>query len=378
MQIPPDSLWHRYRWQNRLHALRAQGLESLFSGIAWAAFLALALFVLDPHWTKVFGYQAAWAHPATGLAVFFLVILAAVHRLVRGLRACWQKMRSDWLSALPIAPPLRLQHARRQVHRKWLGWAGLGALLLAWAAIRAPVARSSVFLALCASLASLLLIAPWVLQRTRLETNPEEVALPRVPRSSGAPVPVAVSMQGLKILGCVLQKGTVQVPRIAWVLGIGLLSLPMGSGAWVVLGVVLEFWVLALAMDSVTRWRLHWVANRRWLAVQPLTPARMFASYRRFWFWRVLMLGALSAGAGQMLGIPFAFLLGGILVLWMGMAHAVCVGYATGRNPGAYLRWLILHYALFLGCLQAMPPLLPMLWLVLVLWLWRRGNRGLL
>lgn len=371
MQYDPDTLAQRYARRNRVALWRGRLPELIFLLAVSLLALAALLYGAGPYWPALLGEGARWNTPRNGILAAVLCCAA----MWMALRQRWQRHRAqqqtDWLAALPIAPDTRHRHAVRHAHLHLLIHAAAGVLALLWIAWRAPGTIAPFWLGLLVALLVAALCAPLAVPRTA-GASTISVSAASAERRARTRIPAKAS--GLKLLGHALEPLAARLPRSAWAVGLGCLMVPVGSGLWTIVGLVGGFSALGLARDLVSDWRSRFLADQAWLAALPLSAPRLFAAYLPTLASRAAMLGLLLAAALHALSVPRAYAGLGAFVLITAIGHGILTGYATRRRPRAFALWMALHYVGLFGCLQVLPPALPIVLAALLLWLWRRGS----
>lgn len=288
-----------------------------------------------------------------------------------------QRWRSGWLGALPqtaaCLPAALLRGGARDGLR---GLAVSVAAVTLWRILDPSLALPAgplVAIALLA-LACPLLAAFHAGRRAGAMVTPAGMAaqqdVPRAgPRRLARRLPVAAAFQLLGALQGWRGRG------LWWRVAPALLLLPAGMGAATLLPVlllillaiaVLALWLRSMAcvLDASTLLRaLPQGPGRRpcaWLAL----PAAALGTY-------ALGVAVVLASGGQ----PVAA--GGVLVAVAAAAalHAGCA-FASARDGRPLSARLAVHAALPAATWQALPPLLPLVVLLQLAWLWRRARRA--
>lgn len=370
MKIPdtPDLLWQRLQLRNRVADWRGRSAEWLFLAMVSALALVLTLAAADPHWERLVGAVAPWNSARTAVAAGLGLMALLLLQLRREVRARLAQQRSDWLAALPIDPARRLDYAVLVAQLRLAAKSVLGILLIAWTSSRIGSTPSPVLIAAAAALIGSVLLG-------RLAAPAAGAQSDRVQRGAPAVVSrIPADAAGLALLGLALEPTVTRLPRSSWALALGFLLIPAGGSLWALLGVVIGFTALGMSTDLVAHWRSRFLADQAWLAAVPLRPQSLLMAYVRPLSARSLLLALGMAAALHALGAPPAFVGAAAVLVSLLITHAVLTGYATRRRPRLYSLWLAAHGAALFGCIQVLPPLLPLLWLALLVWLWRRGH----
>jgi hypothetical protein len=368
MCLDPDNLAARLSFANRVALWRARGAEGPFLLMVAATVLVLGLLTLEGPWQALVTAPALWNRPPVAALAGALVAFGlwwsgrtALQRILGG-------RQRDWLAALPIAAACREAQARRVAWQGMLWRALVLALAIGWLGWRsgdlAPLG-----LGLLAGCAGAMVLGRWpgFARVTPSTQDPVSVAL--VDLRDGR----AGASAGLTLLGVAIAPVAVRVPRLAWPLGIGLLLMPVGARPLAVLGFLVLLAAVVLSSDLIAALRRRLAGDRGWLAALPLAPRPLLGGYAPT-LWRAGLVRVLLAAIGaHLVGAPIPWVGVAVLLLALLLLHGALLAFAARSVPGRFPLWSGVHLISLLGTLQVLPPIVPLLWLVLIGWSWRRA-----
>jgi hypothetical protein len=346
----------RMLWRNRLSEWRRRPGEAGFQALAWACLLALlaAAAVSQAEQARQWLPWLRAEHPWGALLAMVVLVVLDQRQARRRQRLTWSQ---DWLQAQPVAPVIRRQHRFRLIGVRLLAVYAPAMPLLAWAG--ASAGETAMLLIACAAAAGMGhqlgdREGPWIRARPRRATLSESTQRGSVRRWQWIEAGAALAPRNLAPLLLVI----LLVPRgpIAMaLLALSLLAMAAAASGWLrAVGVIVQ--------------------AERWLRSEPV-PARSWLRQS----YRMPLLALLAGSAGwvvlallndaQMLALLVG---GGMLVV--GSLHLLVV--ASGRaQPRRLALRMALHLCLLLACAQALPPLLPLVWLGQLWFLLRKSER---
>lgn len=344
----------RLRWSNRVARWRADPAQSGFHALALGLMALLALGLLMAQRESLLAlWQLATTRPALPLGL--LGVFAAIDQRAaqRRLLAGW---RSDWLAAQPLQAEARRAYRWRRGLRR-AGVQVLALALLLGALSAAPEALAAVLLAHAggALLGGLSADRNWPRPRRAVRHGlfaPRgRGRLWRWQRQAAGLALLPRHLAPLFALWLLVPRGPLLMAGVAlFLLGLGLLA----SAFRRMLGVLAdaEAWLAA-----------EGIAARRWVPRALLLPSLLLATGGVL---SALLLFGLDAQ-------PAFYALLAAVVMVAGLA--LLAAAAERRHPRRLALVLPLHLALLLGCAQALPPLLPLCWLLQCGVLLRRSLR---
>ncbi|MCK7595042.1 hypothetical protein [Pseudomarimonas salicorniae] len=348
---PFHPLWHELRliWHNRLKALRAERMQSVLHGAATVAGVGLLLAVLAAQQDMLHSLLVvllAW--PKSSLGALWLACLGDQ---VRHLSTRRQRWRCHWLAAAPVAEAQRRGYQRVQLVLRAAVHALLLALSLTWLAAPLPALFAALVTAALAALVAAALEPRLqrgpLLAGLRTRRHRGSVLAPRGTGSAwawqrqaaaGAITPAAVAP--LFLVWLLLPRGTAQMIAVAALM--------------LLAAVTHSAWRRMLAQFGLAeRWlAAEGVAPRRWLPPLMAPPLALLVAVST-------TVGCAFAWAGAPLA-AWALLAGGAMIAVL----QLLVQAAERRRPRRAALALLLHIAVLATCLQAVPPLLPVLWAI--------------
>jgi len=346
----------RAEWRQRLDESRRHPGQTLFYALAALAFAALLAPVAASAWPRLLQLVRVLRDDEAIQTLLVLVVAVALgaRNATRSRRQAWA---NDWLAAQPVAGALRRRRALRAHVFDCLGVTAPGALLLAasGSGIYAIAILVGVGVFAHAIGAASLGRNPAIALKVGPRETPFRVG--RTPAlsawqwaeagSSLAPARVAPLLLVLLL-----------VPRGPWTL---LFPALFGMSA---IGLFNAFARATRVIVLAEAWLLpQGVAARAWLRGVLQVPLLLASG--------LALLPALAAAA--MVG-PMAALGVGIVVV-AALALHLAVTIERRRLPGQIPVHGAVHLLLLVAVAQALPPLLPLLWIAQMAWLLRRGWR---
>lgn len=352
----PVRAQRRLLWRNRAARWCGAPAETGFHLLAALLFLALLTGWILPHLASAESRQtlqrlidaAPWA------CLLGIGVLAAL-QLRRQLAIQRDEAVTGWLMAQPVAERWRRRERWRSALIVLSGFVLPAALLLRW--IERP-GTDVLWLVLAVSLGIGLALA--AVRRQAARPGAQAVAPTRSaaidPRTAGVGRlwrwQARAAMRGL---------APRSLRHAAWLL----LLVPAGGGPVLVASVVCA----ALLVTGLTQaWRCSLATlfeAQQWLEAQP-GRARFWWAGLRVPAALALVAALLSALALRAAGADQVWVWAGIAVLATGLLQA-CTVLAHRRSKARAHLGFMLQMTLLLGVLQAIPPLLPLLWLGLVM-----------
>ena len=352
-RIQPYFEERRQTWRNRVADWRERSDETLFLAAASTALLLIAIFLISIAWQKAADVVTALRAAAPLRFLLIATVLMSVHQAwtIRRQRALWQR---HWLAQQPIAESLRIRLLCHRLLMRMLAGIGLGAL----GAHLASLAPADI-----AAWATACVIAALIGWRLGFV---DHAGTPNQRRE----LVFNVSGQGTLMRWQWIEVAAVLSPyrlkRSLWLI----LLVPTGHwSAFVIMiflllsGVLVMAWSRSLAMIP---------AAHRWLNIQPITPAQLLLGCTRlpalvFAAMAALSMVVLTAGAMQH-AIPIVIAaLAAISIL-----HFCCVA-AERQRPRRIGLLFALHTIVLIAVLQTMPILLPIVWVLMITRLLRKG-----
>jgi hypothetical protein len=349
------------RWQNRMARWRANPAETTFHAAALLALAAVVLWPLPTLATKL--APTEYLHAALAqwpLAVACAVFVAMLLRQGRILANEHTLTTTHWLATQPLATRF-LQ--RRQHHRQWRE-------------VGLQIAAIAVSLALAqADLRMLVVAVPLAVIAAFLA--------PRLPR-----VGIARAATNLRLRSAVVDPGRGRLWRWQKIeTGIAFRGRSLAGGALILLLVPMGSHPLAIALTLgcglavawlLTAWRRSVAvvpAAQAWLGPLPLSAVALLRGTLTVPMLVLVAAAALLVSGFAAFGAARFGGLAALAVVALATLHFGCVAAhrSTPRRAGVAFA---LQVALLIGVLQALPLLVPLLWLAQLGWLGRAAVRA--
>ena len=397
MLFDPFRAQARHARRNRCSRLRREPAQTAVHG---AALLALALLLAVPAWQT----RASWGGAVAGLLQQWpaMVWLVAVAAMTGSCFATWRALRAtarcDWLAALPVAPSMRRRCVRDALLRQAVGFAvlGSGVLFAAQAQAKALVLLGLAIVAALMLAACATALSNWR-DASRGGASSSIAAARGITRTQAVRTGLAVApdaSHGERGDGrretwssVVADQGTGRLWRwqrvacgvalhgrtLAWG-GLAWLAVPMGSG----LGTAFVAGVAGISLALLAgAWRRSLAVlpqAQRWLAAQPLTPARLLRATWAVPAFVLTLAVAAIVGVLLILGAPGLALFAALAMSAFGMLQFAATA-AQRRDPARIALAFAVHAVLLVGVLQAFPIAAAPLWVMQMILLLRRALR---
>jgi hypothetical protein len=351
----PYAAQARAQWRNRVAGWRAAPGETAFHAGALLLALGLAGWLLLASWPSLrAALHALLANPALASLLWLVAVALDQHTLRRAQRQRWA---SDWLSAQPISPVQRRRRRWNEAFSRLLTL-GLPALFVLLLVDRSEALLPAALLALLGTATG-----HW------LADHPPRLAAVRQRRYSM----LQASGRGSLWRWQWIVAGRALTPRALAACLPVMLLIPRGPA--LLLGVAI---VMLMVLATASAW-LRMVAliveAQRWLEVQPLRGRDWLPA--ALWLPLALLGAALATAAAAMVlgGASSTLLLALPLLGALALLHLGAV-LAERHRPRRIVMLSAAQQLLLLAGLQAAPPLLPLLFLLQLGWLLRRGWRA--
>jgi len=364
----PDLLIGFYLRNNRWAKWRALAAETTFLALALLAFAVFGLWVIDPVWARILDAKASWGQTIPAMLIGASAGIALLIRAALARQSLAEQQSQDWLAAMPIAATLRRAARGRRVWVETLLAAVFVLVLLAWAASRVENPSSALLLACSIGTICGLALVSVLAERRQVQALGQTM-----PRTRAVAVNIAQGTQGLRLLGAALEPATARLPRSAPWVAFSFLLFPPSTPIIAVLGLVLMFTALALALDLVGHWHTRYIADQYWLAAQPLAAQQLFGAYLPYLFRRNSVFILSFGCCVYALGAPPYFAAASSVLLAVVVGDALLCGFATRRQPERFSLLLIVHLVINLAIFQVFPPALPLVWMACAISAWRKG-----
>lgn len=346
--IHPDRLTTRLVWRNRVDGWASHRPTALLQGgalVAIAALMLLAVWPLRPGTAALLTHLQTTAPVLTASAVAALALAHHLHRL-----SVWREaQQAGWLANQPVPDRLHAQ-ARRDLVLRGLAGHGL-ATLLAWPWL-GLVPDDAPGLALLLAAAA----APALPLDTRLAARASRHMPTRVRSAAGT----STGPGRLWRWQWLAARGALRGRALA-VTGWLLLLLPAGASAP---SIAVAFAVGALLVILLQAWQRSVAVLpeiQRRFAAQPLSGRWLLRHGSALPLAVLAAVLLLMAGLGTALGRPTQGLLAGLALTATGLLQGLVV-LALRDHPARATLAFAVQLALLLGVLQALPPLVPILW----------------
>ena len=353
--VDPYAAQARARWRNRVDGWRAAPGETAFHAGALLLALCLAGWLLLASWPSLrTALHTLLANPALA-GLLWLVAVALDQHTLR--RAQQQRWASDWLAAQPISPAQRRRRRWNEAFSRLLALC-LPVVVALLLAERAEALLPAALLALLGAAAG-----HWLADH-----------LPRLPAVRQRRYSMLqASGRGSLWRWQWIVAGRALTPRALAACLPVMLLIPRGPA--LLLGVAI---VVVMTLATAAAW-LRMVAliveAQRWLDTQPLRGGDWLPA--ALWLPLALLGAALVTAAAAMAlgGASPTLLLALPLLGALALLHLAAV-LAERRRPRRIVVLSAAQQLLLLAGLQAAPPLLPLLFLLQLGWLLRRGWRA--
>jgi hypothetical protein len=348
----PYAAQARARWRNRVDGWRATPGETAFHAGALLLALGIAGWLLLASWPSLrAALHALLANPALASLLWLVAVGIDQHRLRRVQRQRWA---NDWFVAQPITPAQRQRRRWNEAFSRMLAL-GLPVVVVLLLAERAVALLPAGLLALLGAA-----VGHW------LADHPPRLGAARQRRYSM----LQASGPGSLWRWQWIVAGRALTPRALAACLPVLLLIPRGPA--LLLGVAI---VMVMVLATTAAW-LRMLAvivdAQRWLDVQPL-PGRDWLPAALWLPLALLGTALLTAAAAMALGGASSTLLLALPLLGaLALLHLGAV-LAERRRPRRIVLLSAAQQLLLLAGLQVAPPLLPLLFLLQLGWLLRRG-----
>jgi hypothetical protein len=356
MAFDPYFAQSRLLWRNRVSEWRTRPGEAGFHALAWSCVVALLVGALVSqanqarqalNWLRV-------EYPFSALLALSALVLLDQQQARRRQRSTWSQ---DWLQAQPVALAVRRRHRRLLIGGRLAGVYVLAWPLLAWAGAGAgEVMVLSLGCAAAAGIGHALgdrersgTQAP--ASRETLSTSTQHGSISRWQWIEAGAALAPRHLAPLLLVILLVPRG----PAAMALLALFLLGLAAGTSGWLrAVGVIVQ----------AERWlRSEPVQARTWLRQSYRLPLLALLAGGAVWITLALLNDALLLGLLVGVGLP---MLGSLYLLVV----------ASGRSqPQRVPLRMALHVCVLLACAQALPPLLPLVWLAQLWFLHRRSER---
>jgi hypothetical protein len=355
MSIDPYRRERQLLWQNRVAEWRAEPGEAAFHCGALALLAAFASVLLWQGWPRLLT-TIAWLAGEWPLATALIALIALAELQAAALRRQRAQWARHWLIAQPIAEALRRRRLRMQVARRAALQIAIGSALLLAAGLPAVAALTWVVLVIAAALLG------W---RGAQRAAPAKSAAPRresvlAPRAQGS----FFAWQWTEAAAALVPY---RLSRLVWLV----LLVPRGS--WTQITAVLMLVGAGIAVVMWSRSVAVLPAAQRWLAAQPLRGRDLIRRTARFPGLLATMLAILVTLPPMSIGRPAWAMVAAASVLMPASLH-FAVTAAERRRPGRIGLTFALHLMVLAAALQALPLLVPALWLAQCVWLLRKES----
>lgn len=354
----PYAALRRLQWARWWQQSRQQPAQTALHGLVIASLALLALPLLMQALAGARPQlQYGWDH-YPGIAVGALFAMTFLHDLVALLR--WQqRLHQHWLWSQPIAPRVLQREAWRLLALRVV-WQTAALIGLSQACQRISLLAALPLLLIAALLAHL--AAPWFGHHRRRQQR----------QAAARQTPFRFHGQGSLLRWQWQQLGSCLSPKRLAPLWLVWLAIPMGPAS---LALIAAYLMLLLSLLQAWTISLNLIPQAHaWLRWQPVAPRR----------WLIQACGlplALLGAACLTLAIP-TWLGGKAVMLWWLLPSVValaalhlCCALAYRPQPRRIERQFGVHALLLVACIQALPPALPLIWLLQITVLLRRAIR---